>query len=185
MKLININKCFGDKIVLNNFNLDIKDKESVALMGESGCGKTTILRIIANLEPINSGEIIDKKACHSMVFQEDRLVETATVLDNIILTCNKSQKDIKDALKAVGLENNMYDRVETLSGGMKRRVSIVRAVLSSSDICLMDEPLTGLDEDNKKQTIEFIKREMNGKTLIVVTHDKEEAKLLADRIVEL
>lgn len=187
IELKNITKTFDGKAVLNNFSLNINDCENIAVMGESGSGKTTLLNIIAGLISADYGKVLGLEGKKlAFVFQEDRLAENFTVYRNIKLACgnNVTVKNIEAALVETGLEKEILTaKVSTLSGGMKRRVSIIRALLCDSDILLLDEPTKGLDEQNKRIVTDYILRNSKNKTVIWVTHDEEEAGCVSDRII--
>jgi len=182
-------KSFGDKLVLNNINALFLDKKINCIMGESGCGKTTLINILLGITKADSGSLsgLDKKVI-SAIFQEDRLCENLSVIKNIRLVCHKniSDQEIKNHIIAVGLGDYLYEPIYTLSGGMKRRVSIARAIIYNSDIVIMDEPLKSLDETTKATVIDYIKEYSTNKTLIVVTHDEREvAALGAEHILNM
>ena len=147
-------------------------------MGPSGVGKTTLLRILMGLTDIDGGYISDlSKVKKSAVFQEDRLCEDFTGLANValVLKKNESKEKAKNELLAVNIpEDEWKKQVSEYSGGMKRRVAIVRCMISDSDLIFMDEPLRGLDEDTKEMVVQYINRKRNGRTLVMVTHDKED-----------
>ena len=184
-----LTKSFGEKKVLDNFSLCVADGENIAIMGESGSGKTTLLNIISGIIKQDSGIISGiKNKRISFVFQEDRLAENFSVYRNIKLVCKKSvsKKDITEALKMTGLEEKViYTKVCDLSGGMKRRVSIVRAILYDGDILLLDEPTKGLDEQNQRIVIDYILAASKHKTVLWVTHDEDEARYISDRIIKI
>ena len=158
-------------------------------MGPSGCGKTTILRLIMGLEKTDSGMIQggeNKKL--SVVFQEDRLWESFTAISNILSVAPKkiSQEEAIKHLEEIGLRDCFNKPVSQLSGGMKRRVAIVRAILSCGDLIILDEPFKGLDKESLNLAINYVKKHTLKSTVIVVTHSLEEAKLLeADEIIHL
>lgn len=173
-------KKFDNNIVLNGINCIFKSSEINCIIGNSGCGKTTLINIIMNIIHKDSGEILGlENQTISAVFQEDRLCETLDCMKNIRLVCNKniSNSEIKKHLNSVGL-NDLNKPVYKLSGGMKRRLAIVRAVIYNSNILIMDEPFKGLDENTKLKVINYIKLNTKQRTLIIVTHDKTEIKLL-------
>ncbi len=187
--LSNITKYFGTNKVLEDFNLTVEENSRLCIMGESGSGKTTLLNIIAGITKPDTGTVtgIDKNRI-GFVFQDDRLVEELTVYRNIKLVCNKSvtKAVVSKALETVGLSAGLVDvKVSTLSGGMKRRVAILRALLCDSDIILMDEPTKGLDDENKQIVIDYIINKTENKILVCVTHDREEAEKISDRILVL
>ncbi len=176
IEMKNICKSFGENIVLDKFSAKFPVNKTSCIMGASGQGKTTLLKIILGLIKADSGEIIglsDKKI--SAVFQEDRLIENLSAFLNIQITSNLSEKIIMDNLAKIGLSGFENSPVQSLSGGMKRRVAILRALLSDCDTIVLDEPFKGLDDETKDVTINLIKSLTLNKTLILVTHIKEEA----------
>ena len=185
--LNNISKSFGNNRVLENFNLTVEDNSKLCIMGESGSGKTTLLNIIAGIVKPDAGTVngTDKKKI-SFVFQDDRLVEELTVYRNIKLVCNKSvtKSVVSEALADVGLSAELCEaKVSTLSGGMKRRIAILRALLCDADIILTDEPTKGLDDENKQIVIDYILNKTADKILLCVTHDREEAEKISSKII--
>ncbi len=183
IKLTNISKTFGDKQIFDKLNLLIKEKSTVALMGASGCGKTTLLRIIAGLEKADGGTVFSDKKI-SYLFQEDRLCEDFSVISNIKFVIKDFNREkTVEILKNLGISDTADKKVKELSGGMKRRVAIARALAVQYDVLILDEPFKGLDEELKKGIIEFIKDYNKDKTVIMVTHDLEEAKQMDGKIL--
>jgi len=180
-------KSYDKKSVLNNFSLSLEEGTTTCIMGNSGCGKTTLLRIVAGLEKPDSGEVKIKKNRISFVFQEDRLCEDFSPISNIkfVTGNNLSDETIKENLNALGLHEKLNKPVSLMSGGMKRRVAIARALLSDYDVLLMDEPFKGLDIELKSSVIEYVKEKTKGKTVIIVTHDLQEAENLSKNIVKM
>ncbi len=182
IQLKNINKAYGHVHVLRNFSMHIKMGEQYYISGDSGCGKTTLLRIIMGLEQVDTGEVYrEKQNKFAVVFQEDRLIEELDVWTNLAISSNRSSADIQSYLNLFGLAGFERASVDTLSGGMKRRVAILRALLSDFDILLLDEPFKGLDDERKSVIIEEMKRCLKCRTVILVTHTKEEASLMGIR----
>ncbi len=187
-----VSKRFGDNKVLDHINISLPEGQPSCLMGPSGSGKTTIINILMGLLPIDSGEVIGLKNRRiAGVFQEDRLIEHWDAIKNISLVCDKSvtKEQIKGELQQVGLEEEL-DRyqdkpVSLFSGGMRRRVAIVRAVLAQSEFVILDEPFKGLDDALKQQVIDYVKQKTAGKTVLLVTHDKEEARQLGGKLILL
>lgn len=184
-----ITKCFGEKTVLKDVSLTIEKNTVFCLMGESGCGKTTLVRILAGLEKADAGEItgIDSGKI-AFVFQEDRLISHLSALSNAILPLKNSEESKRagmEALRQLGLQGEEKKRARNLSGGMARRVAIARAMLSEAEIVFMDEPFKGLDKDNRERAIEFVKAYSKGKTLIVVTHSAFEKDMLGGKVFRL
>ena len=180
----NLTKKYGDKSVYENFNLDIEKNKITVILGESGSGKTTLLNAIANLIDFQ-GEITGVPSKKSMIFQTDRLIPNLTVEENLKLIIPDCNIDI--ALNSVGLSGceDLYPK--SLSGGMARRVAILRALLYDAPTLLMDEPFNSLDIAHKFRIIDKIKADQktSPKTIIVVTHDVKEAVTMADRIIVL
>ena len=155
-------------------------------MGESGCGKTTLLRIIAGLEDFSGSISQVPSGGISMVFQEDRLFGALSALENCALVSDKSGGDIRKMLISTGLsEDDITRPAEVLSGGMKRRTAIVRAMCRSCGILLMDEPFRGIDSENRIKTAEMISSNISGKTVIAVTHDITDTELIGGNVLHM
>lgn len=182
-----LSKSFGDKIVLSDFSESIPFGGTTVIMGESGCGKTTLINIIMGLEKADSGEISGIPGLISAVFQEDCLCEDFSAVSNIRAVTGKklSRERIGAALKELGLTDaDILCPVRELSGGMKRRIAIARAILAEGDLVIMDEPFKGLDEDTRQVVIDFVLKETKGRTFIIITHAPEEIELLlADKVI--
>jgi len=181
-----ITKIYEGKPVLDRVDLHIdtaSDSRDVLLRGPSGIGKTTLLRIIAGLEKPDSGsvEISMGEAAHGgkglrvgMVCQEDRLLEQLSSVDNVSLVDpSVSRERARRALSEILEPEALEKPVRELSGGMKRRVAIVRAVLPPSDILVMDEPFTGLDPKTRKRVIDYIRKNKGRRPLILASHEPE------------
>lgn len=184
----NICKSYGDTAVLSGFSHTFEEGSVTAVMGASGCGKSTLLSILMGTLPADSGEVLPKDGIrHSAVFQENRLCENLTAAANLRLVTGGryTPKQLGEELAAVGLADCGAKPVRELSGGMKRRVALLRALLHEYDVLFLDEPFKGLDEDTKQQVMEYCRLKTAGKTVILVTHDRAEAELLADRIIYL
>lgn len=178
--------------IFKDFSYTITEGDIHCVMGASGCGKTTLLKLLTGQLIPESGSIKGMEHRHiSMVFQENRLCEDFSAETNIKLGCGRgyfgsyTEADIKKHLAEVGLGDAMGKKVSELSGGMKRRVSIVRAMLSESDMLLMDEPLKGLDETTKREVLAYIKRYRGNRTMLVVTHDRKEMENFGGNLLQL
>lgn len=190
IKLINIEKNFGSKKIYDKFSLAFEEGKINCILGRSGCGKSTLLNIIANLEEVKSGEIIGVPEKIAYVFQEDRLIEWNSIYTNMELpvlktyTKDEREEKIKNILREVELGDCMNAYPKELSGGMRQRANIARALLYNGELLLMDEPFKSLDKSSKENIISIFKGnhlEKNN-TVIMVTHDINEALSLGDNI---
>ncbi len=187
MELMNITKRFGGETVLDNICMNIGKGETVLISGVSGRGKTTLLRIMMGLEKPDQGTLRDAPVCCSAVFQEDRLFDDFTPFTSIRMTAPKqiTNAEIIKHLERVGLTEHVIRPVKELSGGMKRRVCIVRAILCNFDTLFLDEAFTGLDAETKKNVVSYVKDNAKGKTIVAVSHSAEDSELLGGRMIEL
>lgn len=182
---------FGVNEVLHNLNVEIKSSEFTTILGPSGCGKSTLLRVMAELLPLNSGRLtFDKNQSpeKSMVFQEAQLLPWRTVSSNVELSLSLRPKqgvNVDEVLDLVGLGDVPKHYPDQLSGGMKMRVSLARALVGQPELLLMDEPFGALDEITRKamgeEVLKF--RSWFKSTVVLVTHSIEEAVFLSDRIL--
>ncbi len=173
--------------VLTNFSLRVEDGKCVCLFGPSGCGKTTVTRLILGLEKADKGEIIapEKISC---VFQEDRLLPHLNVWENVCLPLQKEQYEhARLILEQIGLKDVMKARLSSISGGMRRRVALARAIAYGGQAPLLDEPFNGIDAANKEILAEIIKREYIEKNcpVVLVSHLPQDAHLLNAEIIHL
>ncbi|MCF6465311.1 ABC transporter ATP-binding protein [Clostridium sp. Cult2] len=190
----NITKCYDDLKVLEDITIDFEQNKTTCILGPSGCGKTTLLNIIGGITEKDSGKIIGfQDEDMSFVFQEDRLIEWKNVKENISFVLKKKmdrkqiESTIDKYLKLVNLEEYKYFYPNSLSGGMRQRISILRAFAYPSKLLVMDEPFKSLDINSKQIVTDFLKRLriVEERTCIFVTHDIEEALCLGDNIVIL
>lgn len=171
MRIENITKKYGSDLVLNGFSAEIRDGITL-ITGNSGVGKTTLMRILAGLEKPDSGEIKEGGKV-SFLFQEDRLFSHLTAKQNVELVCNDGEK-AEDLLISLSLGDALEKYPDEMSGGMKRRVAIARALSFESDVYIFDEPLKGLDTELKKDVARLMIEKTRGKPVIIVTHEKED-----------
>ena len=183
----NITKSYGEKTVFKNLNLKIESGKITCIMAPSGAGKTTLLRMMMGLEKPDRGSIVGlSEKRFSAVFQEERLCEGMTAIGNIrLVNPSLTAEQIRNELQRLGMYDCENQPVSELSGGMRRRVSILRALLAEYDVLFMDEPFKGLDSTLKKDVITSVMEKTVGKTVIVVTHDRSEADLLRAEIINL
>lgn len=191
MILKNIKKIYGDKVIFDNFDIEFEQGKITAVLGRSGCGKTTLLNVICgSVEYTGEVERPDKI---SYIFQSQRLVPNLTVYKNLeyILSYIRDKKEknkrIDEVLKMVEMYEDRDKYPSELSGGMAQRASLARAFVYDAPLMLMDEPFNGLDVSLKKRIIDVFKRlyERDKRTVVFVTHDIDEALFLADRIIVL
>ena len=179
---------FDKKLVLDKLNFEFRDGIKYALMGESGSGKTTILNAISNLIKYDGEIDIDKNERISYVFQEPRLFDWLTVLDNVTLVIDLPKKEAEEKatklLCDLGLQESLNLYPAELSGGMKQRVSIARALAYEPTVMLLDEPFRALDADTRQKVASYIFNCMDGKTVIMVTHDESDTAF-ADEVVRI
>lgn len=208
IELKHISKSYNGMPVLQDISMTFRDNGCYCLMSPSGSGKTTLMRILMGLEKpdtgtigiyvadagrnVDTGDSLD--ASHgrtspsiSAVFQEDRLCESFSPLENVTMCAGRSIKASRVRWEMGKLlPEECLDRpVSTLSGGMKRRVAVYRALLTPSDILIMDEPFTGMDEELKHSVIAYIREKRDGRILILSTHQEEDVKLIGGELVRL
>lgn len=184
VEIKNLVKSYDGKVILDNVNLKIEKGETVCIFGPSGQGKTTLLNIIAGLVCQDCGTITNNNCNISYVFQEDRLLNWSTARENIMLSARNIEA-AEQFIKIAGIEDclNMYP--EQMSGGMKRRTAIARAVAYDGDIFLLDEPFNAIDEKRAKRIAEYMKKLMKDKVCILVTHNLKEAEWFEAKKVNL
>ena len=191
IELRHITKSYNGLTVLTDINMTFRDGGCYCLMGPSGSGKTTLMRILMGLETPDEGTVAGnpdrKSAAISAVFQEDRLCESFSPMDNVMMCVGRSLKASRVRLEMGELlTEECLDRpVSTLSGGMKRRVAVLRALLTPSDILIMDEPFTGMDEGLKHSVIAYIREKKDGRILILSTHQEEDVALIGGELVRI
>ena len=205
LELKNISKKFKDRQILSDFNFTVEENKILAIVGPSGGGKTTLLRMLAGLEKIDSGEIIyngeslpidelEKRNLLGFVFQDFQLFPHLTVLENLVLSPiktmnmekNDAEKKAIELLEKLGLEKQINNYPMSLSGGQKQRVALARAMMINPKIIGYDEPTSALDPELRLEVEKLIlKNRELGITQIVVTHDLQFAENIADSILKV
>ncbi len=180
MELIGLTVRFGDQIVLDRLNASMEPGSVTAVEGRSGSGKTTLLRCVLGLQRPDAGEVRGVPEKAAAVFQEDRLLERQSARANVALVCGKgvSEAEIDAHLRAVGIDDATGKRVREFSGGMRRRVALVRALIVEPDLLVLDEPFKGLDTESRLQAAAYINERKKSATVLIVTHDRAESELL-------
>ena len=193
IEISNLSKHFfiGEKRidVLRELNLNIKKDKITVILGRSGCGKTTLLRLIAGLESVSLGEIkFKEQAKIGFVFQEARLMPFLNVYENIVFPLKKHEIEVEkidSLISMIGLSDFKFAAVSQLSGGMSSRVSLARVLAYEANLILMDEPFAALDAFTRASMQAEILKIQAGKTILFVTHNIDEALFLADEIILL
>ena len=202
LSVVNINKKFNHQIVLEDISFDVKEGEFVSILGASGCGKTTLLKILVGIEKADTGTILkdgeditNKKPSNrgmGLVFQNYALFPNMSVFDNVAYPLRahhvsraETIKRVNETLEIVGLSEFAKKKPTKMSGGQQQRVAIARTLVMNPDIILFDEPMAALDADIRmslRKELKELQKSLN-KTMIYVTHDQEEAFSMSDRII--
>jgi len=185
IEIKNLSFSFGSNQIISDLSLEIEEGKTYCIMGKSGVGKTTLLKLIAGLLKPDNGEILGTgKLKKSFIFQENRLLPGLSVYGNIKYVTADEEK-ISKALHDTSLISEKDKMPDELSGGMARRVAIARAAAFDGDIYFIDEPLYGLDVRTSQGILELIKNTVRNKTALIITHSPEEAFYLSDKIIFL
>ena len=184
--LSNITKSYGERLVLEDLSMIFPAGSVTCIMGPSGCGKTNLFNLITGTIKADAGTISGVPDKLSIVFQEDRLCESFSAVSNIRLVTgdSMSEQEILQHFEELGIADSAYMPVCNLSGGMKRRVTIARAICYNSELILLDEALKGLDDERRHLTMDYIKKHSQGKTIICITHDPKEAEYMGGTLID-
>ena len=188
----NLTKKFDDKTIIDNLSYEFPDHGVVAITGESGIGKTTLLRIISGLEKNYDGEVLGSGFSNvSFAFQEYRLFSNLSALDNVIFAISDTKneavvKKAKEILLSLGLKESDFDLFPgELSGGMKQRISLARAFLKDAPTLLLDEPTKELDKENITLLTAVIQKISEDRLVVIVTHSLEDIECLSPTILQI
>ena len=195
IRIKNVSKTYGEKQVLSQLSKEFPAGETTVIMGVSGCGKTTLLRILLGLEKVDSGKVTGMPERVAVLFQEDRLCEDVSAYENIALVLERkkthAQRDaqkcrIEQEAAQVGITaDDLKQNVMELSGGMRRRIALLRALLYDADCVILDEPFKGLDATTKQIVMQYVKEKVAGRTTFLVTHEQAEADFFGGNIWKL
>lgn len=180
-------KKFGEQPIFADFSMDLSGGKIYCIMGRSGGGKTTLFRILLGLSEYQKGIVQKPVGRVAAVFQEDRLCLHENAVVNVSMVCNRtiSEEAIRNILAEVLPKDELGKKVGEFSGGMRRRVAIVRALLADAEWLIMDEPFTGLDEKTKDNLIQFILKYRKDRTLLVATHQESDVETLGANLIKL
>lgn len=192
LRLKSLSKKFDEKVIFNGFSYEFKENGVYALVGESGSGKTTLIRMISGLDADFGGEITGGGIKNvSLSFQEHRLFPRLSAIDNVLVAVRKSENNnaenrARELLRHLGFNDaDMTLLPSELSGGMKQRVSIVRAILKPSPILLLDEPTKELDRELAQKVNDLILAEAKKRLVIISTHNGQDIEYLGAKIIEI
>lgn len=195
IRIKNVSKTYGEKQVLSQLSKEFPAGETTVIMGVSGCGKTTLLRILLGLEKVDSGKVTGMPERVAVLFQEDRLCEDVSAYENIALVLERKKTHaqrnaqkcrIEQEAAQVGITaDDLKQNVMKLSGGMRRRIALLRALLYDADCVILDEPFKGLDATTKQIVMQYVKEKVAGRTTFLVTHEQAEADFFGGNIWKL
>ncbi len=180
----NISKSFNQKVIIKDLSIELPDKGKICFFGKTGIGKSLFMDILSGLCTPDNGCItgLENKKI-SVVFQEDRLLPWLTALENIrSVMCKRKKCLCQDLLKNIGMQNYADKFPDELSGGMRRKIAIARALAHEGDVLLLDEPFNGLDYESKNRIFDIIYEYSSSRLSILVTHNAEEAIKFSDKI---
>lgn len=189
IKAKNLYFSYGDQPVLQGVCIELTADQPVVLLGGSGMGKTTLLRILAGLMKADAGEIegIDKNTRIAVMYQEDRLFPHLTVYKNLkLIRPGVTREEAAGLLAELNLEAAVLDQLpRELSGGMRRRIALARALLFEADLVLMDEPFQGLDVDTRRMALAAVKKWTKGRPLMLISHEPEDGPALGAKTLTI
>ena len=196
VRIKNISKTYGEKQVLNHISKEFPSGETTVIMGASGCGKTTLLRILLGLEKADSGEVTGMPERVAVLFQEDRLCEDVSAYENIALVLERkkthAQRDaqkcrIEQEAAQVGITaDDLKQNVMELSGGMRRRIALLRALLYDVECVILDEPFNGLDKAGVAEMRQLLlSLKESGKAIMLASHNAQDIEMLCDYVHEM
>lgn len=177
VSLKNIYKSFKNKKVFENFSLEIGENEKVAIIGKTGVGKTTLINLILKNIEADKGQVFVTDKI-SVVFQENRLLEDFTAYENLNIICPMTKEKCEEYLSLMKLDGNADTLVKNLSGGMKRRLALLRALIYPCQLLILDEAVREIDDETRKVILDSIKLFLDRKTLIYISHDYDDIKKL-------
>ncbi len=186
IKIDSLKKSYGEKKIFDGLCLEFEEGAVNLVMGRSGCGKTTLINMIMGIDKDYTGTIEGVPEHLGVVFQENRLCEDFSVASNIKLVRDDiTREEIEENLEKVGLRENYSTPVRELSGGMKRRVALVRAIISGGELLILDEPFKGLDDATRGIVTDYMLTGRKKRTVIMVTHDPEDVKMTGGKLITL
>ena len=183
IEIKNLSFSFGNEVIFQNLNAVVPSVGVTCFIGKSGTGKSTLVDIIIGLKKVQSGEIVNTFKKTAVVFQDDRLLPWCSVYDNVKLVSDSETAE--KCLSLVKLSDSLDKYPDELSGGMKRRCALARALAFNSDLLILDEPFNGIDDETKEDIIDIIKDFSKDKAVIFISHNKDEINKLGDRVVEI
>ena len=186
IKITDLSFSYGYKKVIQNLSLEISSEKPVLLLGESGIGKTTLMRLLLGFLKPDSGKIegIDRNTRIAVMYQEDRLFPQLSVYKNLkLVKKDLSREQTTDILSELRLDKEILDKLPAeLSGGMRRRIALIRALIFDAVLLLLDEPFQGLDTENRKYALAAVKKYSEGRPMLVISHEPSDAEALGAKL---
>lgn len=176
LKIKDLTAKYEKETVISNLSYEFEDKKKYAIIGPSGIGKTTLLNILCGLKKPNDGKVETSFSCPAYVFQDPRLYPWLTAIENVTLVCNDRAYAEKILLSLLGDKEALSKYPHELSGGMKQRVAVARAICYDGDVLFLDEPFRGLDPEMKQTVRQTLFDHSVDKTMIMITHDPSDAE---------